>query len=238
MKTQHSVSSACLSVLGVLAISFQTCWGVISFDIQAGEFRDSTGVVVSDSSLWAVVYDANNDGSLPGDLGLNEHITTSDASSVLGDFAAVTIATGLMVGGDRILWAGAVDGEATSGVSGVGATTALSDFTFSSLEVAAGRNWAIYWFPGLTVSSNTLPSSSFEVGGIQLTNAGSGGTLGMVFPGADDTGFTYTIAAIGESLDGDVPDVQFTAVTAVPETSTLALSALGAAALLRRGRRG
>jgi len=131
-----------------------------------------------------------------------------------------------------------VDGENTSGVSGLGSTTDLSGFTFESLGVAAGGKWAIYWFPNLTASSNTLPASSFEVGGIQSTVVvEEGANLGMVFPDTDNTGTIFTISATGVSKGGVVPDVNFTAVTAIPETSTLALSALGAVALLQVRRR-
>lgn len=209
----------------------------VTLGVQAGTFLNSSSAPVSDSSLWAIVYDQNGDGILPGGLTADSNLTIADASQILADFANKTIATGGTIGLDRILWAGVVDGVGTSGVESIGGhdlNGSGSGFTFASLGVAANGKWAVYWFPGLT-SGNTLSSPTFEVGGLQRTAPGSGGDIGMVMPSTDTPGGSFSAYFIDATNSGDIVDSAFTAV-AVPETTTLTLSALGLAALLRRRR--
>jgi hypothetical protein len=228
MKKHHLL----LAAIPVIALP---CSAAISISIQAGELLNSSSTLVSDTSLWAIIYDANGDSMLPGGLELDSSLTTGDTTAIIAAFAGKSITTGATIGLDKILWAGEVDGPGTSGVSGIGGHD-LSGFTFSSLGVAAGGKWAVYWFPGLTAGGNTLPGSSFEVGGIQQTAAGgSGGDIGMVMPAVDNTGFSFAAAFIDTDHGGDIEASRFTAI-AVPEPTTLALSALGLAALLRRRR--
>ncbi len=228
MKIQHLLIAA----IPALALP---CSAAISISIQAGELLNSSSNMVTETSLWAIIYDANGDNMLPGGLELNSSLTTGDTTTIIAAFAGKQITTGATIGLDKILWAGEVDGLNTSGASGIGGHN-LSSFTFASLGVAAGGKWAVYWFPSLTAGSNTLPGSSFEVGGIQQTTVGlSGGDIGMVMPAADNTGSTYSAAFIDIGNGGDIADSSLTAV-AIPEPSTLVLSALGLAALLRRRR--
>ena len=228
------LKSLTLAAIPLLALP---CSAAISIEVQVGTFLDSSSAVVSDTSLWAIVYDEGGAG-LPGGLANNTSLTLANTSQLFSDFAGATIATGGTIGTGEILWAGAVNGVATSGVEGV-SIHELSNFTFAGLGVAAGGTWAIYWFPELTAASNTLSSSGFQVGGIQEVSAGSGGNIGMVFP-VDDTGpanYTASFLDTSPALGGDIAISRFTAVTVVPEPSSVGLAMIGMAALLRRRRR-
>lgn len=211
----------------------------VTLGVQAGTLLNSSSTPVSDTSLWAIVYDQNGDGILPGGLAADSNLTNADASQILADFANQTISSGGTIGLDRILWSGAVDGIGTSGAESIGGHDLNGDgsgFTFADLGVAANGKWAVYWFPGLSEASNTLSGPTFEVGGLQRTTSGSGGDIGMAMPSTDTPGGSFSAYFIDATNGGVIADSAFTAV-AIPETSTLTLSALGMAALLRRRRR-
>jgi hypothetical protein len=192
------------------------CSAAISVSVQTGELLDSSSAVVSDASLWAIIYDSNGDGILPGSLEPDSSLTPGDAAQIRSDFAGKQIVTDAMIGGDRILWAGAVDGPNTSGIAGIGGQN-LTNFTFASLGVVAGGKWAVYWFPDLTSGSNTLGSFSFQIGGIMQTAVGaSGGTIGMVFPATDDTAISFDASFIDFGNDGDIAPSRLTALAIVP----------------------
>ncbi|MCF7674166.1 MAG: PEP-CTERM sorting domain-containing protein [Akkermansiaceae bacterium] len=208
----------------------------ISIDTFAGEFLDASGSNASDSSLWAIIYDSNGDDLLPGGLTPDSSLLGTNASQAFTDFSGQQILTGQNIGFDKILWAGEIDGANLSGTPSLGYTS-LSNFTFAELGVVANGKWAVYWFPELTIDSDTLGLSPFEVGGLQQTSAGASlGDLGMVMPATDDTGTNYTAAFINSGDNGgDIAPATFTAVV-VPEPTTLSLSALALVTLLRRRR--
>lgn len=211
------------------------CSAALNISVQAGQLMNASSTLVSDTSLWAIVYDEDGNGVLPGGLTYNSNLTIGNADAIWASFGGQSIVTGGTLGLDKILWAGAVDSAGTSGTDGV-AQHILTSFTFASLGVAANGKWAIYWFPGLTIGSNTLPGVNIEVGGIQRT-AAVDGSIGMTFPAADTPGGSFAAAFLDtETNDGGIPQSNFTAVL-VPEPSALALSALGFAALLRRRRK-
>ena len=90
----------------ILSIGITNTNAATSIDIQAGEFRSSTATIVSDSSLWAIIYDENNDGILAGGLDANvssSFLDNSNVGQIVTDFNGLTITQGQTVGGDRIL---------------------------------------------------------------------------------------------------------------------------------------
>jgi len=107
---------------------------------------------------------------------------------------------------------------------------ALTNIDLGVSGLTAGRNYAIYWFPGLTTSSNTVPSSTFEIGGLNETVLFDG-SLGMVIP-TDGNGENTGI--LGTDLLGQVSTSRFNSIFAVPEPSSALLALLGLSLLRRR----
>lgn len=211
--------------------------GAISIEVQFGEMLDSNSNLVAETSVWAIIYDADGDGFLPGGLDADSHFVLGDAASAYEALSGQSIITGNSLGLDRIVWAGVVDGENTSGAPSIGATN-LSNFTFDSLNVAPGGMWGVYWFPGLTETQRLLAESDFEVGAIQIDSpdSGSGGDIGMRFPTDDTTGNEFKAYFYNTANGGGTPDSNFTAIVAVPESSTSLLMMLSTFALLNRRR--
>ncbi|NJR43378.1 MAG: PEP-CTERM sorting domain-containing protein [Akkermansiaceae bacterium] len=103
--------------------------------------------------------------------------------------------------------------------------------------VTTGGIWGLYWFPSLT--GTTLPANNFQIGGFtQASNTitGSFGDIGTVIPADGNTSSTIFADSIVTSPDPGLQISRFTAIVAIPEPTTLTLSALGALALLRRRR--
>jgi len=222
-----------LIALGLSSLSF----GAITIEIQVGELLDASSNLVSEGSIWAIIYDADGDGFLPGGLTYDSRLQSSNAGAAFAAFSGASITTGTTIGNDRILWAGIVDGENASGAEGVGGVT-FDNFTFASLEVAANGRWGVFWFPELTDSERTLGTTAFQIGGIQINSADTlaGGQIGMFFPAADDTGASLLAYFYNESFGGSTPDSYFTAINAIPEPTSALVGLLVTAGLLRRRR--
>lgn len=223
----------------LIPLSAFPAWAAISIDIQVGTLRDATSNPVSDGSVWAVIVDEDDNDTLPGGLTVttSSSLTALHAPQTYADFAGKTIQADAMINGDKILQTFFVDGENTSGMPSLSIQTiVLTDAQWTSLS---DKNWGIYWFPGITSLTATLPNSSFQVGGIRETDAGSGGDLGMVIPTfVDNSTQTRTAAFLDNSTEvgGDIVASRFTAINAIPEPSAMVLTLLGSAALLRRRR--
>jgi hypothetical protein len=113
----------------------------------------------------------------------------------------------------------------------------ISVFDFAAAGLSSGDKLAIYWFPGRTTASNTIPTTNFEIGGFHRTvaNTPSGGTAGMVIPG---DGATDTLAYFDNNITSGASGIDqknFEAI-AVPEPSTLFFLSTGTLLLLRRRR--
>jgi hypothetical protein len=221
-------------LLPVFAVVSSVAMGSITINAEFGGLRDSSGsVLASQSTLYVIIYDLDNNAAFPGGMGQNGGLVAFNSASVHTAFNGLTFAPGTSVGGDKVLKVGVFndpDGAAFPVIND-------SDFSASGITPATGRSYAFYWFPGLSSVSSSVPTSSFQVGGIQenILYTGTGDTrMGMTMP-AD--GKLVTTSIMESGLDGNVADVsRFTAITAIPEPSTLVLTLLGSAALLRRRR--
>lgn len=232
------MSKTLLLTLALTASIIPASQAAITITVSAGELLTSSSTIVSDTSLWALIYDADGNNALPGGLSTvtSNSLTTGDQETTFNAFRNKGIIAGDTIGGDKILRVFEVDSANTSGAAGV-TLQVINSFVYATEGVAGGGKWGIYWFPGLTTANATLPDvPGFEVGGFfQLTpDSGAGGTIGTVLP-ASDTG-TASAAFLNSNYGGDTDATRLTAIVAVPEPSTLALSALGLAALLRRRR--
>lgn len=213
-------------ILGIAAASIAPLWAV-TINTEFGSLRDASGAVISSTTtLYAIVFDTDNNSSLPGGLGVNESLTVGDSATAYAAFQGKTLSQGLKIGGDTVIQWGTFDDPEGLGFAFPVLTTA----DFADSGITAGTKYGFYWFPGIDTSA--IPTTLSAIGGINETvnyyNAGSLGYIGMQVPNASDTVTT----AIYDSTLGTS---RFTAI-AVPEPTTLTLSALATLGLLRRRR--
>lgn len=221
-------------LISILLVAFcltASAGATVTWDIAIGTLRTSDGTQVATNTLWAIIYRNPSTGNLPGGLDANSSLTAADSSSILAAFSGKTIAEGQPIDGSTILLTGSADMLGTASHSITGAL--YPPFA----GVTAGGVWGLYWFPGLTTASNQVPTDSFEIGGFTQTDSSVEpyGNAGTVIPADGATDTTFFFDDLTTATPGDLPSSRFTAV-AVPETTTLTLSALGLAALLRRRR--
>ena len=116
-------------------------FATITMEIQFGSMRDSATTTLPATALWAVIYDDNNDGVLPGGLEANSSLTNLDAATANAVFLGVRIEEGAMVSGDRILKTGSVGDQ-----PGSGNLDEVWNFDPSSagLNLEPGRRWALF----------------------------------------------------------------------------------------------
>ena len=236
MKTPSKIlfcTTACMVILSLGARA------ALTIDIIAGRLLNSSGNEVSDSSIWALVVDDDNNNTLPGNLSLSSTgkllPDQPTFEAVWEDFSGIEIVADAMINGDRILEVFLVDGFNTSGQTAVTyQTITLSD---AQWQAVSGKKWGIFWFPEL-IGSTTLPSSgNFEIGGYYDPNVGSGGHSGMVMPTyVDGTNPQVVAAFIGTDVPGAGGALGTSNFTAIPEPSAMLLTLLGSVALLRRRR--
>jgi hypothetical protein len=216
-----------LLILAGLAIA-STANATITLNTLFGPATTSTGGLVPDGTLWALVVDTDGNNTFAGGFGLGGSITSgaaADASFVQGQVLSV----GGLIGADTIFAMGGFTGESQGQLG----------FTIDSIELTlagaltAGKNAAFYFFPGATYNAVGTNSVAGQVGGINAAAVVGGDFdgLNMVIP-AD--GSTVTWGGIGTGLGGTVSNFQ--AVNLVPEPSAALLGALGALGLLRRRR--
>jgi PEP-CTERM motif len=220
-KMKKSVFISSIVSVALASVSSAT----INWQVSLIAPRNSSGVQVPDDTLWAITYQ-NSLGNLPGGLENNSSLTVSDATAAASAFGGRTITTGQNISGSTILFTGRVlDGEA--GLTFSGAIPS---------GVVSGGIWGLYWFPGLV--GTTLPTSNFQIGGFtQVDNiAVPNGDIGTVIPIDGTTVTTAFFDNVSSGVATDLPVSRFTAIVAIPEPASFALSALGVLALLRRRR--
>ncbi len=222
--------SACL--LASFFAALAPVSATVTIACEFGSLRDSSGAVLSSTlTLWAIIYDADNDGQLPGGLGTNESLTDDDSNSAHSAFVGRTLSQNLMIGGDKVIF---VD-NFTSDL----ATPYLASVDLAASGLAAGRSYGFYWFPGSTLDDQNFDEVGFQVGGInELLNyygAGDAAYIGTQIP-AD--GATVTTSLLEPSFGGTIAPQRLTAIDAVPipEPSAAVLGTLAGLLFLRRRR--
>ena len=225
------MKSCYLTLFAILAAS-SSLSASITINGEYGKLRDSSGSVIAMSTtLYVIIYDADNNQSLPGGLVVDQSLTGDDSEAAYAAFSGLNFAQGLSIGGDKVVKVGTfndADGFAAPVLK-------TEDFDASGVSATAGFNYGFYWFPG--VSTTSIPNTPFQVGGINETvdYFGTGSNfIGTVIP-AD--GNTVTTSITDTDLGGQVGDTsRFTAISAVPEPGTLSLAALSMLGLLHRRR--
>jgi len=226
-------------IIALLALPLLPCGAAVTIELSIGQFFNATGTqLVPAESRWAVILDESKLGNFPGGLTQNTSLTAANAESAFTAFAGSSITPGTVIGSNRIFSVFDVDGENTSGVDGISTRfVTLPDDDWALLSQVP---FAIYWFPGLTSENSVVPTQPFEIGGIQVSTANSGGNIGMTIPTfVTDATLDFNASFYDDSDDigGDLPLSRFIAITAVPEPSTALLAMLGALGLLVRRRR-
>jgi hypothetical protein len=207
----------------------------ITLSTQFGQAFANNGTPVADGTLWALVVDTNTDNQFTG-FGLNAGLykDLADSTNVASSFFTIgqKLSIGGTLAGNTIFAMGGFNGTA-SGLAGLLTGVVSADYGTNGL--AAGRNYAFYWFPGALY--NAAPGAeqviNGEVGGIHTGSNDGIFDNGMVLP--PDGALISTGAATAGDAGGSLPNSRFTAVL-IPEPSVALLGALGVFGLLRRRR--
>lgn len=203
----------------------------VTINLELGELTDSAGVAIPGGTLWALISE-DSFGNLPGGLLTDSSLySNNNLSALASDFGGVTISAGSTVGGGYVVATGSSLASPAGEIS-----ASIQDFDFIAAGLSEGDVLGVYWFPGLTTASNTLPSTNFEIGGFHATaaNTASGGTAGLVIPG---DGNTVTMAFFDTNIasGSGIAPTEFQAIT-VPEPSTLLILGTSLLLLIRRRR--
>lgn len=218
--------------LKAIGLVFASMLGIASATVtlqtQFGIATDVNGVALPDGTLWALVVDTNVDSTFAGGFGLNSSLTE------VGAQAAFTIGQSITLGGnfgsDTIFAMGGFNGFTNNATLGL--TADVLELTLGQNGLAAGRNFAFYYFPGVTYTGNSAILGS-QIGGIHSGADANAGLDAMIIP-AD--GATVSPGAATSELGGSVSAAGFQAVNLIPEPSAALLGAIGALGLLRRRR--
>jgi hypothetical protein len=217
----------------ITILLFTSLFGV--FTLHAGSFtlnlgfgvaKSNGGTPVVDGTLWALIVDSNDDSMLPGGLQTDSSlIAPNDFGSIFSDFGGKNILVGETFGGDTVFQIGSFNGTSFYGATGYLGDSVILTSDEDGLQV--NRKFGFYWFPGiLNYGLNTLPSSVFEVGGVQQLSSD------MIVPGE---GSTVNVAFETEAIGGTVVESRMQAV-AVPELHSVVISMLSLVGFLLRRR--
>lgn len=220
-----SIAIALASTASLCSISF----GATSAQLYIDKLNTSDGVgYPASGAAWALIYDQNNDGNLPGGLTDGTSLVAGSASAIEAAFgASMSISNNtILANGDRIIMTGTVP------VGGVIDEVVLFDIGTGTNQVTTGRKFALYWFPGLSVGDSFNTTGAYEIGGVfeQSPHAPSFSDYGMVVPSDNESGLFLSL----DSQSG-FSESRLVAV-AIPEPSAITLTGLAALALLRRRR--
>lgn len=228
-RTMKSIATLLACTLVTLAPVAAT----VTINGEFGPLQDSNGGILADTAtLWAIIYDQNDDGVLPGGLGLNESLVAADSGIAYTAFVGQTLVEDLMIAGDRVIALGDFNAFETGGV----AVPVLAGVDLAARGLTNFRPYGFYWFPGSTASVQNFDIGGFQVGGInELINYTGTGTnyIGTQIPGTDGT---MTTSLFDQAMDGNLPSSRFTAVAAIPEPSAALLGLAGLLAFVRRRR--
>lgn len=184
-----------------------------------GTLTSSQAGALPDGTLWALISE-DSFGNLPGSLLADDSLySNNNLQTITNSFAGATITLGEIIGGGTVVGVGST--------SSGGVINSVVEFTASDYGLSDGDKLGVYWFPGRTTALNTLPTSSFEIGGFHRTNASvaSGGDAGLVIPADGSPTNTINYADSNTASGTGIAPTEFQAI-AVPEPSTLLLLSL------------
>ena len=221
------------TLLACTLVTLAPVAATVTINGEFGPLQDSNGGILADTAtLWAIIYDQNDDGVLPGGLGLNESLVAADSGIAYTAFVGQTLVEDLMIAGDRVIALGDFNAFETGGV----AVPVLAGVDLAARDLRQLRPYGFYWFPGSTASVQNFDIGGFQVGGInELVNYTGIGTnyIGSQIP---LDGATMTTSLFDQAMDGNLPSSRFTAVAAIPEPSAALLGLAGLLAFVRRRR--
>lgn len=224
-----------LASVVLLAIAGQAAATVTINTIIGQAFGTDGTTPVAEGTLWALVVD-DGDNNFAG-FGLDSSLFAANQSvpGVADTFftAGQSISLGSSLAGGTIFAMGGTNGLSTLGVAGA-TSDALAGLSLGVNGLAAGAEYAFFFFPGASFTGGPSETIGSAVGGLSSTTAeGDFGLAGMVIP---PDGATVSQGAVSVTLGGATANSSFTAVQLVPEPSAALLGALGALGLLRRRR--
>lgn len=226
-------------ILYLALLSFFICataGATVTINLKLGELTSGDSVTLPSGTLWALISE-NSSGDLPGGLLTDGSLySNNNAGTIINAFGGQTISAGSLIDGGYVVATGSTTPPSYSAGEGF-IDAAISNFDFAAAGLSEGDKLGVYWFPGRSTASNTLPTDSFEIGGFHRTNTNvnSGGNAGLVIP---PDGQTVTPAYYDNNLTGNqsgIAATEFQAI-AVPEASTLLLLGTSLLFLARRRR--
>lgn len=216
------------TILLTLLLASASANATITIQGYFGTLLTANNSAVPDGTLFALVADSDSSNSFAGIGNLNSAIPSSDAANAAFT-AGQTLTVGGTLGGDTIFALGTVN----SNISGAfGAAAPVLTLGLGQNGVAAGRNYALYWFPGATYGGGNTATIGTQVGGIHSTGTPDFDLNGMTIP-AD--GATVS-QGFGTTDQGGNVAPTIVHAWLVPEPSAALLGLLGAVGLVRRKR--
>jgi hypothetical protein len=209
----------------------------VTINLGIGKLTDGVAVTLPENTLWALISE-DSSGNLPGGLGVDSSLfSSSNATTLISHFGGASITPGANIGGGVVLATGSTTTAASLFTEGF--IDAAVNFDISASGLSVGDKLGVYWFPGRTVASNTLPASSFDIGGFHRTvpNVSSGGIIGLVVPSdntVDSAAYIDNVTTEGAS---GIAATEFQAITVVPEPSTIFILATSFLLSISRRRR-
>lgn len=192
----------------------------VTFDIQADLLKTSTGAAMPTTGICLLVASTSN-----------------AAFGTINAGASLTVGSFLDGGDDQILFKMDLSTNATPG-SFVGAPSILTQNFSANLD--GNDPLVLYWFPTLSMASNTIPNTATQYGSFRTTTTQDGGQS-WVMPGATTSGYRLYFLTQDAAIYGPgshLPaESRASFTTAVPEPSTYAmllLAGLGGVVLRRR----
>lgn len=223
------------AVLGLSTLLLSSALqATVTINLELGELTNSSSVALPGGTLWALISE-DSSGNLPGGLLTDDSLyNNSNSSTILSHFGGATISAGATIGGGYVV---AIGSSAASPAGDIAASIVSFDFVAAGLST--GDKLGVYWFPGRTTASNTLPATNFEIGGFHRTaaNIDSGGNSGLIMPtdGAPSATMAFFDNNITAGTSGIAP-TEFQAITVVPEPSTILLIGAVLFVMIRRRR--